>query len=101
MDSVENQAEALASAQALPVSGKVPEDAQIPTSTQGMSSDLDDLASVVRSKMTSSISQIPAAEQQKAEATKTEAIGEANSWEDYQKQLRDIYKTSAPSPLNI
>ncbi len=81
---------------------KIPEDANsaLTVSQQGMGSDLDNLASSVGGQLVRSMSKIPEAEREKAAAAKTEATGEAEQWTSYQKELRDIYKNSAPTPLS-
>lgn len=104
MDDVTSDAEALAKAEALPLTKAqkaAPEDTQIPVATQGMASDLDNLASVVSSKITGAIPGIVKAEEIKGKATEEEARGEAEQWDAYQKELRDIYKNSAPTPVNL
>src|ERR1700689_2100246 len=102
MDDLSSQIAATGQIPQIPASQlKAPEDGQLPVSTQGMASDLDNLASSVSGQIQRSIPKVMSAEREKSEATKSEATGEADQWTNYQKELRDIYKSSAPTKLNI
>lgn len=74
------------------------ESAVIPVNTQGMGSDLDSFTDKAHKQMEALFPQIATAEKQKAEAQKTEAIGEAKQLESYRKKLESLPAPSAFNP---
>lgn len=80
---------------------KIPEDAVIPVTTQGMGSDLDNLSGSVSKQIQGMFPKVIQAEKDKAEAQKQQSLSEEKSIESYRQQIKGAYEENKPGKVDF